>query len=230
MCTVVVRWFPGTRNVVLALRDELTSRLFDEPADWWPDEPGVVGGRDRLTGGTWCATDLSSAATAVALNRTRKPIGEPGAASRGGLPLVAARHGRDWPAHLDLTGMASFALVLASPNGLTLWEFDGVALTETALTQGTHMFTSGPAERGRSARHLPAFRAAETVGRWRELVTEARPGEDPDALLVRYRYRGSTFATVFGQTIEAEPGQVAISHSRTPWDAETWSDRSWPTR
>ena len=35
----------------------------------------------------------------------------------------------DWPAHLDLTGMASFALVLASPEHLRVWEFDGTRLT-----------------------------------------------------------------------------------------------------
>ena len=47
MCTVIVRVEAGEPPHVLALRDELTSRAFDDPAFWWPEQPSVLGGRDR---------------------------------------------------------------------------------------------------------------------------------------------------------------------------------------
>ena len=34
-------------------RDERLDRAFDVPAAWWPDEPGIVAWRDRLSGGSW---------------------------------------------------------------------------------------------------------------------------------------------------------------------------------
>ena len=69
MCTVVVRWSPGQPTQILALRDELTSRDFDDPGRWWPETPDVVGGRDRAAGGTWCASRVSTGTTALVLNR-----------------------------------------------------------------------------------------------------------------------------------------------------------------
>ena len=47
MCTVVVRWSAGQPPQLLALRDELTTRDFDDPGRWWPEFPDLVGGRDR---------------------------------------------------------------------------------------------------------------------------------------------------------------------------------------
>src|SRR5690349_11704572 len=67
VCTVVVRWSPGRTAQILALRDELTTREFDEPDLWWPQWPDVVGGRDRVAGGTWCATDVRTGTTALVL-------------------------------------------------------------------------------------------------------------------------------------------------------------------
>src|SRR3954447_5632339 len=60
VCTVVVRWSPDRPTRILALRDELTGRDFDDPAPWWPDFPDVYGGRDRAAGGTWCATRVTT--------------------------------------------------------------------------------------------------------------------------------------------------------------------------
>jgi hypothetical protein len=34
VCTVVVRWSVGRPAQVLALRDELTTRAFDDPGEW----------------------------------------------------------------------------------------------------------------------------------------------------------------------------------------------------
>jgi hypothetical protein len=223
VCTVVVRWSAGRPAQVLALRDELTTREFDDPDRWWAEHPDVVGGRDRAAGGTWCATAVSSGATALVLNRPEKRQGDPGVPSRGVLPLLGVLHGPDWTAHLDLTGMASFALVLATPDRLSTWEFDGERLTTAELPEGTHMVTSGGPEDRKAERHLAAFRAADPDG-WPGLLRTGPPADDPGALVVRHERDGQVFATVFAELIEAAPGLVRLSHSREPWTAQPWTD------
>ena len=150
MCTVVCRWSPGSEFPVqlLALRDELVSRAFDLPGAWWADQPDVVGGRDRSAGGSWCVSDVRTGVTGVVLNRPERREAEPGAPSRGVLPLLAVQHREAWPQLLDVAGMAGFNLVLATPDSLRWWSFDGETLADKQLSSGTYMFTPG----GRCAR------------------------------------------------------------------------------
>ncbi len=227
MCTVVVRWARERPVQVLALRDELEGREFDDPGAWWPGQPGVIGGRDRVAGGSWCVTDVASGATALVLNRPERREATPGAPSRGVLPLLAVRHGPDWPAHVDETGMAAFALVLAAPDALTVWVFDGDRLTSTSLSAGTHMVTSGGAEDGKAERYLAALTAAGSAAEWKGLVTAHPPEDDPAALVVRHEQGGAVFSTVFGQLVEAAPGVLSLDYSRTPWRERTWTLRDW---
>ncbi|MDT7537470.1 MAG: hypothetical protein QOI82_1055 [Actinomycetota bacterium] len=217
MCTVVVRW--GASVEILALRDELVGREFDDPGAWWPSQPSVVGGRDRVAGGSWCVTDTGSGVTALVLNRPQKRVGTP---SRGALPLLAVEHGADWPSYIDVTGMASFALVLAAPAALTLWVWDGSSLTSEALVPGTHMVTSGGVEDGKAARYLGDF-ATAPVGEWPALVARHEPADDRAALVVRHAFEGGVYATVFGQVITADEAGVQLSWSRTPWELDSWS-------
>lgn len=163
------------------------------------------------------------------LNRTQRLVAEPSAPSRGALPLLAVRHGTDWPAHLDVTGMASFAVLLAAPHGLAAWEFDGARLTRHAHPPGTHMLTAGAAEHGRADRHLTRFLAADSAEQRRTVVTGSAVEDHPTSLLVRHEHPGSTFATVFAQVIEAEPGRVTLTYSRTPTAADSWVQRRWPS-
>lgn len=223
MCTVVVRWHPQQPVRLLALRDELTTRAFDEPGRHWPDQPSVVGGRDRAAGGTWAATDVTRGWTALVLNRPQKRVADEGAPSRGVLPLAALRHGPAWPSEVAVQGMASFALVLVTPDVLRLWVFDGEALTATDLGPGTHMVTSGGAEDGKADRFLARFEA----GDWKAVVTEQQPADDPAALVVRHEKDGLVFATVFGQLVDASPGRLQLEQSRTPWRAEGWNFQDW---
>lgn len=204
---------------MLALRDELTSRPFDDPGRWWPDQPGVVGGRDQVAGGTWCATDVPTGVTALVLNRPERRVAAEGAPSRGVLPLLGARRGREWVEEVDLEGMASFTLVLVTPDALTCWDFDGADLTVTDQPPGTHLFTSGGAEDGRAERHLSSFRSAK-VGQWVDLVRARPPADDPAALVVRHEVEERVFATVFGQLIVAAPGRLDLSFSRRPWEGD----------
>ena len=222
MCTVVVRWAPHDPPLILALRDELTSREFDDPAPWWPEQPTVVGGRDRLAGGSWCVTDTATGVTALVLNRPQKRIADDGAPSRGVLPLLAVRHGVEWPSHLDTAGMASFAVVLVTPDSLTEWEFDGVMLTNTELGGGTHMVTSGGAEDGKRERYLARFTAEPTAAAWQEVVEGEQPEDDLSALVVRHEMGERVYGTVFGQLIESTPSTYRLSYSRTPWQPGTW--------
>ena len=220
MCTVVVRWAPGEPARLLALRDELTTRDFDDPGQWWPGQEGVVGGRDRTAGGTWCASDVATGATALVLNRPQKRIADAGAPSRGVLPLAALAHGTAWPEHVRTEGMASFALVLVTPDVLRLWVFDGEALTTTDLERGTHMVTSGGAEDGKADRFLQRFDDDED---WRAVLQEQKPQDDPAALVVRHERDGLVFATVFGQLIDSARGRLHLEHSRMPWSTDGWS-------
>lgn len=218
MCTVVVRWSRGVVVEVLALRDELVGREFDDPAANWPERPSVIGGRDRAAGGSWCVSDTRSGGTALVLNRPQKPVGTP---SRGVLPLQAVAHGGDWPSHVPLAGMASFALVLAAPEALTVWMYDGEQLTSEELPPGTHMVTSGGAEDGKAARFLADFAAAPVL-QWPALVGRQQPRDDPAALVVRHADENAVYATVFGQVSTARPGEVVLRWSRTPWVESSW--------
>ncbi|WP_029429524.1 NRDE family protein [Blastococcus sp. URHD0036] len=222
MCTVVVRRSEGRPVQILAIRDESTAREFDDPGPWWPDFPGVVGGRDRTAGGSWCATDVATGTTALVVNRPAKREAEPGAPSRGVLPLLGARHGADWPEHVDVHGMASFALLLVTPDRAVTWDFDGTELTVTEHPPGTHMLTSGGPEDRKADRFLAAFAAAGWTDGWRSIVASNPPRDDPGALLVRHEEDGKVWATVFAELIEARPGALHLEHSRTPWVDGAW--------
>jgi hypothetical protein len=222
VCTVVVRWSAGQPPKLLALRDELTTRDFDDPGRWWPEFPDVVGGRDRAAGGTWCATHVGTGATALVVNRPQKREADPGAPSRGVLPLLAAEHGADWPAHVECGGMASFALLLATPRGVTTWDFDGEVVTSAEHPEGTSMLTSGGPEDRKADVHLKAFEQAGCPDGWRRLVQEGPPRDDPAALVVRHERDGLVFATIFGELIEARPGSLRLEYRREPWERQPW--------
>lgn len=219
----MVRWDGEGSPQVLALRDEITTREFDDPEAWWPDLPDVVGGRDRRAGGTWCATRVSTGATALVLNLPHKRQADPGAPSRGLLPLAVVQYGVDWASHAAPDGMASFALVLAAPDRLVSWVFDGEALTCNERQPGTHMFTSGGAEDGKADRHLAAFESLGYPDGWRSLLRQAAPAADPTALVVRHEHGDDVYATVFGQLVEARPGWLRLAYSRRPWTDEPWA-------
>lgn len=223
MCTVVVRWSAGRPARILALRDELTTREFDDPGRWWAEHPDLVGGRDRAAGGTWCATGVSTGVTALVLNRPEKRLADAGAPSRGVLPLLGVAHGSDWVSRVDLAGMASFALVLATPDQLTTWTFDGERLTSAALEAGTHMVTSGGPEDRKADRWLPRFSASDVPDGWLGLVRSAPPTDDLAALVVRHEQDGLVYATVFAQLLETAPGRLRCEYSRTPWTPEAWT-------
>jgi uncharacterized protein with NRDE domain len=223
MCTVVVRRSAGRPAEILAIRDELTTRDFDAPDRWWPQFPDVVGGRDSVAGGTWCATRVGTGVTSLVLNRYHERPAAPGARSRGVLPLLGAVHGADWVEHVRLAGMAGFVLALVTPDRLTTWEFDGDRLTEAELPEGTHMITSGGTEDRKADRWLESFAGAAAPDGWRSLVQDRPPADDPAALVVRHERDGQVYGTVFAEIIDARPGGLRLEYSRRPW-AGQWDE------
>ena len=223
MCTVVVHGAPQATARILALRDELTTREFDDPGEWWPERPGVIGGRDRVAGGTWCASRVDTGTTALVLNRPQKRVADEGAPSRGILPLLAVTHEHDWTQHIDVAGMASFALVVVTAERLTTWEYDGSVLTETEGSAGTHMVTSGGVEDGKADRFLHDFASTDDPAVWRGLIRRDEPSADLTEMVVRRELNGVVYATVFGQLIESRPGLLRLEYSRTPWLDDEWS-------
>lgn len=224
MCTVVCRWNPHLDVPVqlLAVRDEFASRVFDLPGAWWPDHPGVVGGRDARAGGSWCVSDIALGVTAVVLNRPERMVADAGAASRGVLPLLATRYGPDWPDHVDVGPMAGFTLVLVAPDVLTWWTYIGDGLERLELPTGTHMFTP----RGLSATASAFDHADLDIGvaqlsegptdavwvPWLEIVRHSSPTGDRTGLLVRREIGTETFESVFAQFLAARPGRLRLDH------------------
>ena len=107
--------------LIAANRDERLDRAWDAPAAWWPDYPGVIGGRDRHAGGTWMALGPRGV-LAAALNRPGSLGPAPGKRSRGELPLMAAHAetaeaAADAMTRLDASAWRPFNLVTADQRG-----------------------------------------------------------------------------------------------------------------
>lgn len=186
MCTVVLLHRPGHAwpLVLAAIRDEMIAREWDPPAPHWPDRPRAVGGRDRLAGGTWMASD--GVRVACVLNRPGTLGSQPGKRSRGLLPLAALAGEA-----IAAADFAAFNLVCAGREGGWILEAEDGRTVRRALPEGLSMLTAhglDSAESPRARLHLPRFRAAAPPdpGRgdwssWLKLLasTEAEPGAGP---------------------------------------------------
>jgi uncharacterized protein with NRDE domain len=84
MCLIVLAQRCSDRFplILAANRDEDYERPTD-PADFWKDEPAVVGGRDRLQGGTWLA--ITTGGRFAAVTNLRGAARTAGKRSRGDL-------------------------------------------------------------------------------------------------------------------------------------------------
>lgn len=186
MCTVVLLHRPGHAWPLLlaALRDERIDRAWDPPAAHWPDRPGMVGGRDRVAGGTWMASDGVS--VACVLNRPGTLGRQPGKRSRGVLPLAALAGEA-----IEHGAFAAFNLVCAGRGGGWIVESEHGEARHRAIPAGVSMLTAHGLDSGESPRarlHLPRFRAAAApdprCGDWSPWLgllasTEAEAGAGP---------------------------------------------------
>ena len=87
MCliAIAVDAHPEYKLIVAANRDEFYKRP-TTPAQYWTDNPEILGGRDEQAGGTWMAISKTGRFSAVTNYRDLKNIKEE-ATSRGGLPI-----------------------------------------------------------------------------------------------------------------------------------------------
>jgi len=151
VCTLIIGLDTVAPGCVMlaANRDEDPARP-SEPPGVLREEPRVVGGRDRLKGGTWLAIRERRAAVAM-LNRREDPLtADPGRRSRGLLALEVAAAG-DGSVEATLrfardavrdAGYAPFSMLFASPEGCWLLWSDGARTLEVAsLRPGWHALT-----------------------------------------------------------------------------------------
>jgi hypothetical protein len=150
------------------------------------------------------------------------------------LPLLGTQYRQRWHEHLEIAGMASFNLMLVTPQRLTWWAYDGETLAEHELTPGVHHLTPT----GRVADTAWAGRPLDDTagldgeldalwGRWRAEVTGTPPSADQGAMIVRRELDGDVYQTVFGQFIAARPGELRIDHARLPYREQPWTSRRW---
>ena len=170
MCTVIILRRPGHGwpLVMAANRDERLDRAWDPPGPWWPDRPGIVGGRDRTAGGTWMALGTSGV-IAAALNRPGSLGPAEGKRSRGELPLLAASRpsaaeAADSIAALPAGEWRPFNLVIADSTRAFFLRGLGHGHPQIVeLPEGISMVTAhdpNDLSSPRTRRHLPRFRAA----------------------------------------------------------------------
>lgn len=183
MCTLLVLLRPGHRWPVLvaANRDEMLARPWAPPGRHWADRTDVVGGLDRLSGGTWIGVNDHGVLAAV-LNRPGSLGPEAGKRSRGELPLEALDHAEADAAALALSEIDPAAYrpfnmaVLDSAGGYWLASrgADGPGVIEVRpLPPGYSMITAHDRNDRRSPRiahFLPRFEAADVpdpeAGTW----------------------------------------------------------------
>ncbi|WP_198371706.1 NRDE family protein [Roseomonas rosulenta] len=195
MCTVILLRRPGDAwpLIIAANRDERLDRAWDPPRAWWPDRPGIVGGRDRSAGGTWMALGTGGVVAAV-LNRPGSLGPAPGKRSRGELPLLAASEADAAAAMRRLRALPGaewrpFNMVVAdSRQAFFLRGLGAGPLEVMDLAEGIAMVTAhdpNDPDSPRIRRHLPRFRAAtppdpaaENWRDWEALLAD----ETPDAV------------------------------------------------
>jgi uncharacterized protein with NRDE domain len=166
MCTVMLRFDPGAAWPILlaAVRDEFMQRAWDPPAVRWPDLPNVIGGRDRVAGGTWMAVrqairgadNETRPAVAALLNGVRRgdPVDGSTRPTRGRLVLAALSAVDIEPTRVpgiaddtDLAQYDGFHLVLADISTVHVWSWDGDRLGYQSLAPGDHIIVNLGADR-----------------------------------------------------------------------------------
>jgi len=149
MCLVAIAWqaHPGYPLVVLGNRDEYHARPA-AGADWWPDHPDVLGGRDLQAGGSWLAVHRSGR-VAVVTNYPGRPAPSASAPSRGGLVQeFLAGPGDVGEFFRTLAGRAGhyagFSLLAAGPGAAALFAAADRRRGEPALAAGIHALSNSP--------------------------------------------------------------------------------------
>lgn len=182
MCSIILN-LAETGSFVAANRDELMARPWSPPAQYWPEFPGVIAGRDETAGGTWMALNREGVMAAV-LNRHGTLGPAAGKRSRGELPLMALSEATAQAAAgkiargIEPGAYRAFNLVVADAHAAFFIRGLGAGpLTVAKLPAGVTMLTAGEPNdiaEPRIARHLPKFQA-QPWELWGELLADRAP-------------------------------------------------------
>lgn len=188
MCLIALAWRARADLplVVAANRDEWRERAA-EPADWWPDHPSILAGRDLQAGGTWMGVTRGGRFAAV--TNFRDPSDKRSDAKSRGMLVTEFLLGDDTPARF-LSGLSArardyngFNLVLG--DGGSLWYYGSRENAPRAIEPGVHALSNHLLDepwpkvvRGRE-RMAQALDAADPVPRLFELLCaqESAPDE-----------------------------------------------------
>ncbi len=146
MCLIAFAWraHPRYELVLAANRDEFHNRPA-AAAQFWPQAPQLLAGRDLLQGGTWCG--ITRAGRVAAVTNYRDPSrAEPGKRSRGHLvrDYLLAGHSAEAAAEeteRQKAAYSEFNLLLGDPEGL--WYVGSRALGPQRITPGVHGISNG---------------------------------------------------------------------------------------
>lgn len=238
MCTVLLRFRPGATwpLVLAAVRDEFADREWDPPGRHWDGAAaGLVGGRDRVAGGTWLAVSPGTATVAALLNGVRRGVPRHGARpSRGSLPLVALT-GEPLP---DPDPYDGFHLLRAGPDTVEVWTWDATELRRQELAPGDHIAVNAGidlADHPLSSHFAPLLAtlpdpdprpglAPELAwGGWlRLLAGDGLDPTDPRALVVRRHAEGRTYASTSASLVALRPDAVRYDFAAPPGPRARW--------
>jgi hypothetical protein len=239
MCTVLLRFTPGERwpLLVAAVRDEFTERAWDPPGAHWDN--GLIGGRDRVAGGTWLAVDPrpERPAFAALLNGVRLPLPADGVRpSRGALPLLVLT-GQPLP---DPARYDGYHLLRGGPDALELWSWDGSVQSHVELAPGDHIVVNdGPDSTAdplvgyfapllaaaATPDPVPGRPTAQAWGDWLPLVGGAGldPG-DARALVIRREFGGHVYGSTSATLLALGPEALRYDFTANPGPAADWQE------
>jgi hypothetical protein len=242
----MLRLTPGAPWPLLlaAVRDEFVDRTWDPPAAHWPSRGRLVGGRDRVAGGTWLVVRPDRPALAAVLNGV--PVPPPAGAvrpSRGGLPLGVLSNPTDLPADLDVAALRDydgFHLLHATPDRVTVWSWDGANVTRQQLAPGDHIIVNdgvdamgdplvphfapllGSTPSPALVDSVDSADSAAAWGGWVDLLRgDSLVGDDPRALIVRREHDGRAYGSTSASLVALRPDRARFDFTATPANP-TW--------
>jgi hypothetical protein len=231
MCTLILLYRPRHDWPVLigTNRDEMIDRPWDPPGRHWPEHPDVVGGRDRLAGGTWLAVNGRGMVAAV-LNRPGSLGPKLGRRSRGELPFFAlaakdAASGAAAVGEIEAKHWRRFNMVVADRAGVFFIRGLAAGTPQvTELEEGLYMITArdpNDMTSPRVAQYLPRFRLARPPappadwGEWPALLAD-RSGEIESQINITPQ---GGFGTVCSSLLAiAKTGEVVWRFAKGPPD------------
>ncbi|MGH7741870.1 MAG: NRDE family protein [Candidatus Eiseniibacteriota bacterium] len=228
MCTLIlgVSIFGAGSLLLGANRDEDPARPSEPPARL-VESPPVVGGRDRVAGGTWLAVRGRSIAVAMLNRRGRPPV--PPTRSRGLLALDVAVHPEPATAFESLvrTCYAPFTLVMANPERPWLLAWDGEQARMTEFTPGWHVLTHAELDDANEPRtawllgSLASFTPATPEQARRGVIERLSRHEAPAVCL-----HDGPVRTVSAAWIELGAGVARYEHAEGPPCTTPFADYS----